>query len=184
MVLSAMDLVLSSDTGNAAVSVVKHPQLKSGLFLLELLFVVECSAPVELQLGRFLPPTPIRILLDQNKNNVSAMIKHDELIETGDSFEKAQISQFLSSQRQHIFDMIKTAEQQAAVQMKSIVTESSNRMIMTLTGEIKRLVRLKLVNPGIKDQEIEQLKETTMLSHESMQEAQLRLDAVRFVITA
>jgi len=57
-------------------------------------------------------------------------------------------------------------------------------MIATLTGEIKRLVRLKKINPGIKAQEIEQLKEMTMLSHESIQETQLRLDAVRFVITS
>ncbi|MDT4290726.1 RNA polymerase-associated protein RapA [Methylomonas sp. MO1] len=184
MVLSAMDLVLSSETGNAAVSVVKHPQLKAGQFLLELLFVAECSAPAELQIGRFLPHTPLRVLVDQHKKDLTLVISHDSLIETGDSFDKAQISQFLNSQRQHIQDMIKVAEQLASAQMQKLVAESSNLMIATLTGEIKRLVRLKKINPGIKEQEIEQLKEMTMLSHESIQETQLRLDAVRFVITS
>ncbi|MGZ4958757.1 MAG: RNA polymerase-associated protein RapA [Methylomonas sp.] len=184
MVLSAMDLVISSETGNAAVSVVRHPQLKAGQFLLELLFVAECSAPAELQIGRFLPPTPIRILIDQRKKDLTAVIAHDTLIETGNSFDKVQISQFLSSQRQHIHDMIQIAEQLAGAEMQRLIAESSNRMIAALTGEIKRLVRLKKINPGIKEQEIEQLKEMTMLSHESIQEAQLRLDAVRFVITS
>ncbi|WKJ89409.1 RNA polymerase-associated protein RapA [Methylomonas montana] len=184
MVLSAMDLVLSSETGNAAVSVVKHPQLKAGQFLLELLFVAECSAPAELQIGRFLPHTPLRILVDQHKKDLTAIISHDSLVETGDSFDKAQISQFLNSQRQHIQDMIKVAEQLAGGQMQALIAESGNRMIATLTGEIKRLVRLKKINPGIKEQEVEQLKEMTMLSHESIQETQLRLDAVRFVITS
>ncbi|QSB00281.1 RNA polymerase-associated protein RapA [Methylomonas sp. EFPC1] len=184
MVLSAMDLVLSSETGNAAVSVVKHPKLKAGQFLLELLFVAECSAPAELQIGRFLPHTPLRVLVDQNKKDLTAVISHDSLVETGDSFDKAQISQFLNSQRQHIQDMIKVAEQLAGAQMQKLIAESSNLMIATLTGEIKRLVRLKKINPGIKEQEIEQLKEMTMLSHESIQETQLRLDAVRFVITS
>jgi len=184
MVLSAMDLVLSSETGNAAVSVVKHPQLKAGQFMLELLFVVECSAPAELQIGRFLPHTPIRILIDQNKKDLTAVFSHSVLTETGDSFDKAQISQFLNSQRQHIQDMIMVGEQQAGAQMQALIAESGNRMIAALTGEIKRLVRLKKINPGIKQQEIEQLKEMTMLSHESIQEAQLRLDAVRFVITS
>ncbi|MBD9363711.1 RNA polymerase-associated protein RapA [Methylomonas fluvii] len=184
MVLSAMDLVLSSETGNAAVSVVKHPQLKAGQFLLELLFVAECSAPAELQIGRFLPHTPLRVLVDQNKKDLTAVISHDSLVETGDSFDKAQISQFLNSQRQHIQDMIKVAEQLAGAQMQKLIAESSNLMIATLTSEIKRLVRLKKINPGIKEQEIEQLKEMTMLSHESIQETQLRLDAVRFVITS
>ncbi|MBD9357643.1 RNA polymerase-associated protein RapA [Methylomonas albis] len=184
MVLSAMDLVLSSETGNAAVSVVKHPQLKAGQFLLELLFVAECSAPAELQIGRFLPHTPLRVLVDQHKKDLTSVIGHDSLVETGDSFDKAQISQFLNSQRQHIQDMIKVAEQLADAQMQKLIAESSNQMIATLTGEIKRLVRLKKINPGIKEQEIEQLKEMTMLSHESIQETQLRLDAVRFVITS
>ena len=175
---------MSSETGNAAVSMVKHPLLNAGQFLLEMLFVVECSAPAQLQIGRFLPPTPIRILLDQHKRDLAATIKHNSLQEISNSFDKAQISQFLNSQRQHILDMIKTAEQLAAVNMQNLVAASSNQAILALTAEIKRLVRLKKINPGIKELEIEQLKEAAMLSHESIQEAQLRLDAVRFVIVS
>ncbi len=184
MVMAAMDLVLSSETGNAAVSVVKHPQLKAGRFLLELLFVVECSAPDQLQIGRFLPNTPLRILMDQNKKDLSVAVPHNSLIETGDNFDKEQISQFLNSQRQHIQDMIKMGKQLAKSRLEKLIPESSNGMIAIMTGEIKRMVRLKKINPSIKDQEIEQAKETTMLLHESIQDAQLRLDAVRFVITA
>jgi ATP-dependent helicase HepA len=40
------------------------------------------------------------------------------------------------------------------------------------------------VNPTIKAEEIEQLKDMTMLAHENIQAAQLRLDAVRFVIAS
>jgi ATP-dependent helicase HepA len=184
MVLSAMDLVLSSETGNAAVSVVKHPQLKPSQFMMELLFIVECSAPAELQIGRFLPHTPVRILIDQNKKDLSAAVSYEALVETENSFDKNQISQFLNSQRQHIQDMIKVGEQSASLQMQKLIAESSKLMLAALTGEIKRLVRLKKVNPSIKDQEIEQLKEMTMLAHESIQDAQYRLDAVRFVITS
>ncbi|MEY4211652.1 MAG: polymerase-associated protein RapA [Pseudomonadota bacterium] len=184
MVLSAMDLVLSSETGNAAVSVIKHPQLKPGQFMMELLFVVECSAPAELQIGRFLPHTPVRILIDQNKKDLSAAVSYESLVETENSFDKNQISQFLNSQRQHIQEMIKVGEQSASLQMQKLIAESSKLMITALTSEIKRLVRLKKVNPSIKDQEIEQLKEMTMLAHESIQDAQYRLDAVRFVITS
>ncbi|MBS4052417.1 MAG: RNA polymerase-associated protein RapA [Methylomonas sp.] len=183
MVLSAMDLVLSSETGNAAVSVIKQPKLKAGQFLLELLFIVECSAPAELQIGRFLPPTPLRVLIDQNKKDLTAAISHDSMLDTPDSIDKEQIGQFLNSQRQHIQDMLNAGEQKAKALMQGLIAESSNRMIAAFTGEIKRMVRLKKINPGIKDQEIQQLKEMTMLAHESIQDAQLRLDAVRFVIT-
>ena len=184
MVMASMDLVLSSETGNAAVSVVKHPQLKAGQFMLELLFVVECSAPDSLQIGRFLPHTPLRILIDQNKKDISAAIAHEQLVETHESFDKTQITQFLHAQRQYIQDMIKVGEQQALTRMQTLITESGNRMIAVMTAEIKRMVRLKKINPSIKDQDIEQAKEMTMLAHESIQNAQLRLDAVRMIITS
>jgi ATP-dependent helicase HepA len=45
-------------------------------------------------------------------------------------------------------------------------------------------VRLQKVNSTIKSEEIEQLKDMTLLAHENIQAAQLRLDAVRFVITS
>ncbi|MDD2760513.1 MAG: RNA polymerase-associated protein RapA, partial [Methylomonas sp.] len=109
---------------------------------------------------------------------------HEALLETGDKIEKEQISQFLNSQRLHIQDMINLGEQKANALMQNLITDSGNRMIAVMTAEIKRMVRLKKINPGIKDQEIQQLKEMTLLAHESIQDAQLRLDAVRFVITS
>ncbi len=184
MVIGAMDLVLSSETGNAALSVVKHPDLKEGQFLLELLFVVECSAPAELKVGRFLPHTPIRVLMDQNKEEVSAEIDHQSLFETKNRFDKAQIVSFINSQREHLTDTIKLAESVADQQMQELVAEANKQMLATLTTEIKRLVRLKKINPSIKEQEIEQLKDMAMLSHENIAQAQLRLDAVRFIITS
>ena len=183
MVITAMDLVLSSETGNSALSVVKHPALKSGQFLLELLFIVECSAPPELKIGRFLPHTPIRILIDQNKEDLSDAIEHHDLISSKNKFDKHQIVSFLNHQREHITDMIKTAEQTVHQDMQVLIKESSDLMLKTLLAEIKRLVRLKKINPSIKEQEIEQLKETVLQSSDNINQAQLRLDAIRFIIT-
>jgi ATP-dependent helicase HepA len=65
-----------------------------------------------------------------------------------------------------------------------LVNEATKTMLESLTAEIKRLVRLKKVNPSIKSEEIEYLKDMTLLAHEQLQVAQLRLDAVRFLITS
>ena len=184
MVMGAMDLVMSSETGNAALGVVKHPELKAGQFLLELLFVVECSAPAELKVGRFLPHTPIRVLINQNKQDMSEQISHQSLFETGSKFDKDQIVSFINNQRNNLTDMIKIAEESARRTMQSLVVEANEQMLASLTAEIKRLVRLKKINPSIKDLEIEQLKDMAMLSHENIGQAQLRLDAVRFIITS
>ncbi|MGR9045036.1 MAG: RNA polymerase-associated protein RapA [Gammaproteobacteria bacterium] len=184
MVTGAMDMVLSSETGNASVSVIKHQDLKAGRFLLELLFIVECSAPPELQVGRFLPHTPVRVLIGQDKAELTDKIAHRDLVESGVSFDKLQIVSFLNNQRKHITAMLNEAEQQARVRMNQLIAESHKAMLASMTGEIKRLVRLKKVNPTLKEEEIEYLKDITMLLHENIQDAQLRLDAVRFLITS
>ncbi len=183
MVMAAMDRVLSSETGNASVAVIQHPALKGGQFLLEMLFIVECSAPPVLQISRFLPPTPIRILIDQNQNDRSDEISHQSMIDTGDRFDKQQIAQFLNHQREVINAMIRLAEQEAERRMQVLIDASCQQLLLTYRTEIKRLTRLKQVNPGIKQDEIEQLKELALLGHDNIQQTQLKLDAVRFVIT-
>ncbi|MDD5412681.1 MAG: RNA polymerase-associated protein RapA [Methylobacter sp.] len=184
LVTASMDMVMSSETGNAAISVIKHNDLKAGQFLLECLFIVECSAPAELQIGRFLPHTPIRVLIDQNQKDLSEAIDHRSLMETGTKFSKHKIVAFLNSQRPHITNILNMAEQKAKADMQQLVDDATQVMLESLSNEIKRLVRLKKVNPTIKAEEIEQLKDMTMLAHENIQAAQLRLDAVRFVITS
>ena len=184
IVTAAMELVLSSDTGNATVSVVRHSDLKPGQFLLECLFIVECSAPAELQIGRFLPPTPIRVLINQHSKDLTESIEHPSLVETGKAFDKQQIVTFLNNQRLPITQLLAVAEQKAKADMQKLIDEATKAMLDSLKAEIKRLVRLKKVNPTIKKEEIEHLKDMTLLAHENIEAAHLRLDAVRFLITS
>jgi ATP-dependent helicase HepA len=183
-VTAAMDLVLSSSTGNATIAVVRNNTLRPGQFLLECLFIAECSAPAELQTGRFLPATPIRILIDQNSQDQSQTVAHADLIEKKTAFDRQQIVEFINNQRQHINKMLTAAEQHATLTMQNLVKEAADSMLKTFSAEIKRLVRLKKINPSIKSDEIEYLKDMTLLAHEHIEKAQLRLDAVRFVITS
>jgi len=184
MVTAAMDLILSSETGNAVISVVKHRDLKAGQFLLECLYIVECSAPAELQIGRFLPPTPIRVLINQHQHDLTELIAHRDLPDTGANFDKHQITAFLNHQRPQLNKLLAIAEQKARADMQQLIADATTLMLESLTAEIKRLNRLKKVNPAIKAEEIEQLKDLTLLAHENIEAAQLRLDAVRFVVTS
>jgi len=184
MVMSAMDLILSSETGNAVMSVIKHKQLKAGQFLLECLFVIECSAPAELQVSRFLPPTPIRILIDQHQQNLTASFAHDDLPDAKINFDKSQIVAFLNHQRTKLNNLLKLAETTALDEMHTLIAAAAQQMLKVMTAEIKRLNRLKKVNPTIRAEEIEQLKDFTLLAHEHIEMAQLKLDAVRFIIAS
>ena len=183
LVTASMDMVLSSDTGNASISTIKHPDLKAGQFLLECLFVIEHSAPAELQLGRFLPNTPIRVLINQVQKDVTAEFPHNSLIDSGIPFDKHAITLFLGKQRALLLKLLGFAQAQAQEKRDILCEHATQLMLDSLTTEIKRLVRLKKVNPSITQHEIETLKDMTLLIHENIQIAQLRLDAVRFIIT-
>lgn len=64
IIRNGLDLVLSGDTGSCAVSVLKNKALPVGTLLTELIYVVEAQAPKQLQISRFLPATPVRLLID------------------------------------------------------------------------------------------------------------------------
>lgn len=183
LVTASMDMVLSSDTGNASISTIKHPDLKAGQFLLECLFVIEHSAPAELQLGRFLPNTPIRVLINQVQKDVTEEFPHHSLLDSGIPFDKHAITLFLGKQRALLLKLLGFAQAQAQEKRDILCERATQLMLDSLTNEIKRLVRLKKVNPSITQHEIETLKDMTLLIHENIQIAQLRLDAVRFIIT-
>jgi ATP-dependent helicase HepA len=183
MITAAMDLVISSDTGNASMSLIQHPDLTGGQFLLECLFIVECVAPIDLQIGRFLPPSPIRILIDQNQDDKTHEFSHEALIESDARLNEEKMGLFLSQQRPLIQKILAVAEHHATLEMQHLITERTQVMNQHLTYEINRLIRLQKINPSIKPLEIEQLKETACVLKKAVQTAQLKLDAVRFIVT-
>src|SRR5690606_29560587 len=62
LLLSALDLLLSSETGNAALLI--DDALPPRTVILEGLHVLECVAPPGLDIGRWLPPTPVSVAVD------------------------------------------------------------------------------------------------------------------------
>src|SRR5690606_7550416 len=71
MVTDCIDMVLSSGTGSASFGILRNTN-SPGL-LLELLFVLETSKNQGVYLDRFLPDTPLRIVVDLNGNEVTDM---------------------------------------------------------------------------------------------------------------
>jgi len=183
MTTAAMDLVLSSNTGNATISAIKHSALTANQFLIETLFIIECSAPKDLQIGRFLPPTPIRILIDQKQKNLSKKIPHNSLSETNPAIEPAKFNSFLNSQRKLIEHLIQYAHAEAEKQLYVHIEKASQMMEKELNNETDRLKRLQRYNPSIKPEEIDTLIKSKQLSKQSIESSQLKLDAIRLLIT-
>src|SRR5207253_4652304 len=62
LVTGAMDLLLGSEKGNSSIALWRDSKT-AGLYL-EVIYVIECVAPPYLHVDRFLPPTPLQVMID------------------------------------------------------------------------------------------------------------------------
>ncbi|MEH6910628.1 MAG: RNA polymerase-associated protein RapA [Oceanicoccus sp.] len=182
MVSGAMDMVLSSDFGNTAFCTLKLPPLKAGTLLLEAVFVVQCTAPAELQLQRYLPLTTVRIVVDSNQTNLSTVLTTAHIEKLGQKVPKRSAQDLIRHTRQQITHMIEQSEGLAQAQVGRIVEDAVRRMREEQGNEFDRLVALSAVNPNIRQQEIDYLKLSTANLHSYLEDAQLKLDAVRVAL--
>ncbi|MCP4696681.1 MAG: RNA polymerase-associated protein RapA, partial [Gammaproteobacteria bacterium] len=183
MVRGAMDLVLTSEHGNAAVLVLENPYIKQGSLLLETIFLVECSAPKYLQTGCYLPPTVLRFLLDQEFRDLSEELPCERLTEQAADVSQSVAAEIVRSRRELIREVLARSEQLARLRLPGIIAAARQRISDTLNAEIKRLLALQQVNLNVRTEEIDFQRHLLADLEKHIQAAQLRLDAVRVAIT-
>ena len=179
MVTGAMDLLLGAETGNCAFAVLPTPNERT--LLLELVYVLETIAATRLHADRFLPATPIRLLLNHKLEDVSAPHvagSFERMLKKGSPFKLIDNPDIA---RRTLPDILahaaKLAEIQAAVLRKSALNEMNH----LLSYEVQRLENLKRVNDHVRPEEIAfaQAQQTELTS--AIQQSRLRLDALRLI---
>ncbi len=182
MLQGGMDLVLAGSMGNSAVAVLKNKALKPGTLLLECLFVSEAIAPRALQLQRYLPPTPVRCLLDISGNDLASKVAFDTLDAQLDSVPRHLATKIAKSQRDVIQEMLNKAETLAEVHHNKLVEEASRRFGLDLDEEVQRLDALGQVNPLVRPDEIATLEKHKSEGLAQLRQAKIRLDAIRVLV--
>ncbi|WP_150303566.1 RNA polymerase-associated protein RapA [Pseudomonas saliphila] len=182
MLEGGMDLVLSGSMGNSSVALLKNKALKPGTMLLECLFVSEAIAPRALQMQRYLPPTPIRCLLDVNGTDLGAKVAFETLEAQIENLPRHLASKIAKSQREIVELLLDRAEALADVQHADLVEQASQRFTSDLDEEINRLKALQQVNPLVRNSEIETLEKHKTEGSVALQHAKVRLDALRMLV--
>lgn len=182
MVSGAMDLVLGQSLGNTAVALLKNPAVKPGTLLVETLHVVECVAPPELTPQRFLPKTLIRNLLDPVGNDISPKVGINGLSKQLTDLDKSVSVKLVRASQDQLRATLAKSEAIAKAKMAAIVAEAGEQMREVLDGECARLSALKAVNPNVRQDEIDFLRECRDELAGYITGARLRLDAVRVII--
>jgi ATP-dependent helicase HepA len=184
MVRGAMDLVLSDQTGNSSIGLLKNPALPAGTFFIECIFTVEATAPNHLQLGRYLPTTPIRVLVDKNGNDLADKVSENVLDQQLAPVKKQIALQLVKALREQVTPLVVKAEGHALPQVINIQAKALANMHKNLDEKFQRLTALKSINPSVRQQELDFIKiQQNELSH-YISKAQLKFEAIRLIVVS
>ncbi|NDV91490.1 RNA polymerase-associated protein RapA [Alteromonas sp. 345S023] len=176
LVHNAIDVVLTDMHGKSSMGFIAEPSLPKGAYWLEALFVLDASAPKSLQLGRFLPQTPVRICLDAQGKPVELDVEVKRKVGRKIS------SQLLKALNQPLTLAIEKARQLAHQQANTLLHDALKNMHATLNSEIQRLRDLQKRNPSVRDSEIEFIETQISALDKVIQSADVQLDALRVVV--
>ncbi len=178
----ALELVLSNETGNTALVAIKHPGLSAGTLYLECVYVLEPVAQKELQSKRYLPPTTIHLVTDQQGKNISSTLRHELINQLLISIDTDTAKNVVRSQTSEIKAMIEAGEQLANERKPQLIAKARQQAMATLDTEIERLQALKAHNPNVREEEIQFFKSQREAIKVALSTATVRLDATRIIV--
>ncbi len=184
MVTGVMDAVTSSELGKAALASLSVKSLPAGTLMLEALFTVHCPAPEALQLSRYLPLAPLRLLVDVNGRNLSQALPHDRLNELCANIRRRTAQAIVPKIRAEVETMVDHAEGLAAAQLAPLQEQALGRVRAMFEPEIRRLEALQKHNPAVRDEEVAFFREQLGASEAAIGRASLALEGIRVIVTA
>jgi ATP-dependent helicase HepA len=181
LVAGAMDLLLSGEQGNAAFMV--DDELPARTALLQAVYLLECVADRRLDAERFLPTMPIVVTVDTKlTERVDFQPAESSLRRAATrTIEVARYRKFLGKL---VPPMLQRAETLAGARGQASIEDALALATDTLDAELSRLLALRAVNPSISDNEIDSVTRERAELLAALPQSRLRLDAVRFVVSA
>ncbi|NRD75833.1 RNA polymerase-associated protein RapA [Shewanella sp. VB17] len=184
IVQTGLDLITSSETGTTSVAVLKNKSLPAGTLFLELIYMADASAPKSSQLYRYLPPTPMRVLLDKNGNNLADNVSYDSFNKQLSAVNRHIASKLVNASQSVLHPLLAKGEEIASGQLTLLANAARTKMTSQLTGELDRLQALKAVNPNIRDEELAHIQQQMAELTTYLDAAVLQLDAIRLILVS
>ncbi len=177
LVRGALDLLLGSEAGNASFAVWPTPGDKT--ILLESWLVVECVAPAELHVERFLPQTPLRVVVDHKGADLTADTNFPKaILRRGNA---PGLMRNEAVKRKLLPEMLEHTRVLGEVASKTVIADALSSMRLQMAAEITRLRDLAEINDHVRPQDIALLEERENALAAAIGNARVRLDAVRLI---
>lgn len=181
LVAGALDLLLSSESGNAAFLI--DDALPPRSALLEAVYVLECVAPPRLAVDRWLPPLPLRVVVDSRLAERTAYVADARSVARAPE-RGVDLARYRKVLAALVPPMVGAAEKLAQARAAREAGAATAAAEAQLGTEIGRLEALARVNPGVRPEEIAAARAELMQLREVLPSARARLDSLRFVASA
>jgi ATP-dependent helicase HepA len=175
-----MDLLLGAETGNCSFAMLPAADERS--VLLDLIYVLEVIAAPRLHADRFLPLTPVRLVLNHNLEDVSADFfggAWERRLQSGSPFPLIQNPRIAEQTLPAMFQAAAALAETRADGLRQAALEEMNHL---LGHEVERLQTLAMVNDHVRPREIELARAQQEELATVLKQSRLRLDSVRLVV--
>ncbi len=179
LVTSAMAHFLGTGKGNAAVAVLPSDG-GEGVFL-EMLFVIETVALADPSQHSFLPPTPLRVVVDHERNPGLEGLSDENRQHLSDA-SASLWSTIGPAVFRLIPSMVETGRDMARDMAKPIIDAARQTARQTMGEAVDRLETLRRVNPAIREGDIDAARTARDTVLSAIDTARVRLDAVRLIV--
>ncbi len=179
MVTGAMDLLLGSETGTCAFAVL--PAAHERILFLELIFVLEAVAAPRLHVDRFLPLTPVRLVVSHRLEDVSGAFcdtTWEQKLQKGSPYKLIENAEIVSRTLPAMFQTAANLAEARAAALRQSALDEMNHL---LGHEVERLQTLAQVNDHVRPQEIRLAQAQQEELATTLQQSPLRLDSLRLI---
>jgi ATP-dependent helicase HepA len=183
MLVEAMDMVHSTELGNAAIGTIRLKGIAPGTMLLECLFTINCVAPRQLQVERFLPLSPTRLLVDARGKDLAHLVPHERLNTLVERVKKPVALAIIKQVQKDVDAKMALATRQAEARLQDVLAAAEVSMREELGAERERLQALQAVNPSIRQEEVDHLTHQIEECAVHIRHASLQLQALRLILT-
>jgi len=182
MVLGAIDMVLNSELGNSAFCTLATDEVKAGSLLLEAIFVMRTVSERDLQIQRFISESHIRLVVDERGRQYQTLFEELDFNKMAGRIPRATAQELIRHARSPVENLLEQAKKAVVDMEKTLKQEALENMNNELEQEYQRLSALAKVNPNIRPQELDYLKQRQDKLNSGIQSASLSLDAIRVAI--
>ncbi|VAW80649.1 RNA polymerase associated protein RapA [hydrothermal vent metagenome] len=181
LITGSMDLLLSSELGNCAVTAAKLPNIKPGSLLLECIYILE-TTHADLAGYRLLPPSLIRIVVDEHVERHDCTLDTDPTHIEWITVNTDTARQIVQARDLVLRQLLDHCNQLAQQETPKIITTVGEQTKQRLEAELHRLQALARHNSNVREEEIRFFAQQLALMDKVLTSATPRLDSVRVIV--